>query len=202
MYSTDWLGQKKLEVIEWSRDLFKKDFLILDTETSGVRAGFHEIVQIAVIDSRGDILLDSLIKPVKPERLLEWGVGSKRAVDIHGLTPQMLTNAPAFPEVYEQLRPIVAGRDLVVFNADFDRKMIDGDCKRHQLAKLSVKKYHCAMLKYAQFYGKWNLSRQEFRWQSLESACVQLRIHLDERAHSAVGDCLRTLEVMRRLADV
>ena len=202
MYSTDWLGHKKLEVVEWSKDLFKKEFLILDTETSGVRGGFHEIVQIAVITSGGEVLLDSLVKPVKPERVLEWSTGGKRAVDIHGLTPQMLATAPVFPAIYEQLRPMVKGRDVVVFNAAFDKQMIDGDCRRHQLEKLPVKKYHCAMLKYAQYSGKWSPSRGEFRWQSLESACEQLHIPQSERAHSALGDCLTTLEVMKRMAGI
>jgi DNA polymerase-3 subunit epsilon len=105
-----------------------------------------------------------------------------------------------FPAIYEQLQPIVKGRNVVVFNAAFDRKMIDGDCKRHQLDKLPVKKYHCAMLKYAQYYGKWSPSRGDFRWQSLELACEQLRIRQSLRAHSALGDCQSTLEVMKRMA--
>jgi DNA polymerase-3 subunit epsilon len=107
-----------------------------------------------------------------------------------------------FPAVYKQLCPIVEGRNLVVYNAAFDRKMIDGDCKRHDLAKLPVKKYHCAMLKYAQYYGRLNRYGGDFRWQSLETACEQLHIRLPERAHNALGDCLRTLEVMKRLAGI
>jgi len=202
MYSTHWLEQKKLQITEWAKELFKKQFLILDTETSGIHGGVDEIVQIAVITSSGDVLLDSLVKPVNPERLMQWGTGGKRPVDVHGLTPQMLSTAPSFPAVYEQLHPLVAGQDVVVFNAAFDRKMIDGDCRRHRLEKLPVKKYHCAMLKYAQYYGKWNPARQDFRWQSLESACAQLQIRLDERAHSALGDCLRTLEVMKHMAGI
>lgn len=202
MYTADWVGHKRLEAVEWAKDLFKKEFLILDTETSGVRGGFHEIVQIAVINSAGDTLLNTLVKPVKPERVLEWSSGGKRAVDIHGLTPQMLADAPMFPAVYVQLRPIVEGRNVVVFNAAFDKQMIDGDCRRHQLAKLPVKKYHCAMLKYAEYYGKWNASRRDFRWQSLETACEQLQIHLSGRAHNALGDCLSTLEVLKRMAGI
>jgi DNA polymerase-3 subunit epsilon len=200
MQSIGGYGKHKLEASAWAKDLFKRGFLILDTETSGVRGGFHEIVQIAVVSSNGDMLLDSLVKPEHPERLLEWGSGGKRAVDVHGLSPQILKDAPPFPTVYEQLRAIVEKQNVVIYNASFDRKMLEGDCKRHQLDGLPVKKYHCAMLKYAEFYGKRNPYTGDFRWQSLEAACQQLHIRLSEQAHNALGDCLMTLEVMRRMA--
>lgn len=202
MQSIDWLKSQKLAAAAWARTMLESRFLVLDTETSGVRGGYHEIVQIAIIDSTGTPLLDSLIKPVHPERLLEWGTGSKRAIDIHGITPQMLENAPTFPAVYETISQIVAGQQVVIFNSAFDEKMIEGDARRHQLAVPSVGKYHCAMLYYAQWYGALGGYGGGFRWQSLEKACQQLHIQTPEKAHSALGDCLRTLEVVKRMADV
>jgi DNA polymerase-3 subunit epsilon len=202
MYSADWIAQNRREVTAWANDLFEQGFLILDTETTGIRSGYHEIIQIGVINSAGDVLLNTLVKPQYPERLTEWSVGGKRAIDIHGIMPHMLTDAPAFPDVHEQLCEVVKRQHLVIYNAGFDRKMIEGDCRRHQLRKISVKKYHCAMLQYAQWHGAVNRMTGGFRWQSLETACNQLHIFSHEQAHSALGDCRRTLEVMRRLASI
>ena len=200
MQSTDWRGQQKLAVTTWAKTLFEKRFLILDTETSGIRSGYHEIVQIGVLDCDGNALLDTLVRPMSPERVLDWSRGGKRAVDVHGITPQMLEDAPTFPEVYEQFCALLKGQQVVVYNAAFDRGMIEGDCLRHRLDKPAVKKYHCAMKQYAQWYAVGNSYGGGARWQSLEAACRQQRIVLPERAHSAIGDCLRTLEVMRRMA--
>lgn len=202
MYSTGQTSPNRREVSAWANDLFEHGFLILDTETSGIQGGFHEIIQIGVISSAGDVLMDTLVKPEHPELLLEWSRGGKRAVDIHGIMPEMLADAPRFPDVYGQLCDVVKGQDLVIYNADFDRKMIAGDCQRHQLASISVRKYHCAMRQYAQWYGVVNRYSGGYRWQSLENACNQLHILTAAQAHSAVGDCQRTLEVMKRLAGI
>ena len=202
MYSADWIAQNRRAVSAWAQGLFAEGFLVLDTETTGVRGGYDEIVQIGVMNSAGDVLLNTLVKPQHPERLTEWTPGGKRAVDIHGILPHMLVDAPSFPDVYDQLCATVKGQQLVIYNAGFDRRMIDGDCKRHQLRKPSVKKYHCAMLQYAQWHGAVNRMTGGFRWQSLETACNQLHIFSQEQAHSAVGDCRRTLEVMKRLAAI
>jgi DNA polymerase-3 subunit epsilon len=202
MLSTDWRGQQKQAASAWAQGLFEKRFLILDTETSGIRSGFHEIVQIGVLDSEGNVLMDTLVQPVSPERVLDWSRGGKRAVDVHGITPQMLENAPTFPAVYDPFCALLKGRQVVVYNADFDRRMIEGDCLRHRLDKPAVKKYHCTMKQYAQWYGMGSSYGGGPRWQSLEAACRQLQIQLPERAHSAIGDCLRTLEVMKRMAGV
>ena len=80
--------------IEWARDLLeKRNFVILDTETTGLSAGHDEIVQIAVIDCDGTTLLDTYVKPQHPERLTERTNG-RSASDINGITPDMLTSAP------------------------------------------------------------------------------------------------------------
>ena len=115
--------------ITWARDLLAGEFLVLDTETSGLNAGYHEIVQIAVINQAGDVLLDTYVQPQCPERLIERGDGVS-ASDINGITPDMLTAAPTWPEVAEQLRQIVAGKPVVIYNAAFDEAMIAGDCER------------------------------------------------------------------------
>ena len=45
------------------------------------------------------------------------------------------------------------------------------------------------MLEYAKFVGEWNNYHGNYRWQKLEGG-----------DHSAAGDCLATLEVIRTMA--
>jgi DNA polymerase-3 subunit epsilon len=59
------------------------------------------------------------------------------------------------------------------------------------------------MQQYAIFYGDWNDWHQSYRWQRLTSACAQQGIDqskISAPAHSALGDCLRTLELLKVMA--
>lgn len=175
--------------IEWARDLLeKKNFVILDTETSGLDAGYHEIVQIAVIDHAGNTLLDTYVKPQHPERLTERTNG-RSASDINGITPDMLENAPAWPEVAAQLWPLLFDKTLVIYNAQYDTAMIAGNCRRHHITAPDLSGANCAMIMYAEFYGEYSTYHQDFKWQPLNGG------------HTALADCLATLAVIREMAE-
>lgn len=89
------------------------DYLLLDTETTGLGSD-AEICQIAIISSNGEVLLDTLVKPM---RLIPH-----EATAIHGITNDMVADAPMFPldTIYE----ILSGRDVVVYNESYDRSML------------------------------------------------------------------------------
>lgn len=173
--------------IEWARDLLeKRDFVILDTETSGLSAGHNEIVQIAVIDHAGKTLLDTYVKPQSPELLTERTNG-RSASDINGITPDMLEDAPAWPEVAAQLWPLLAGKTTVIYNAEYDLSMIVGDCERAALEVPNITP-KCAMRAYAKFYGDWSDYWGNFKWQPLNGG------------HTALDDCLAVLELIKQMA--
>ena len=77
-------------VREWAGLLNRADVLILDTETTGL--DWPEIVDIAVIDTRGYRRLNRLVLPAQSD--IEAG-----AVAVHGITPEKLREAQA-PDVY------------------------------------------------------------------------------------------------------
>ena len=175
--------------IEWARDLLeKRDFVILDTETTGLAAGHDEIVQIAVIDHTGKTLLDTYVKPQHPERLTERTNG-RSASDINGITPDMLTSAPTWPEVYSKLSPLLVDKTLVIYNAQYDTAMIDGDCDRHNITHPDLSDVNCAMLMYAEYCGEWSSYHNSFKWQPLNGG------------HTALDDCLATLKLIQEMAE-
>lgn len=168
-----------------------QEFYILDTETTGLDDG--EVIQIALLHSSGKPLLDTLIKPVQAI--------PADATRIHGITTEMCKDAPSWPEIAENLRHVLDGKLLVVYNAVYDRKMMHKSLERHNLPKIEWKevcKWHCAMEAFAEHYGDWNDYRGNYRWQKLVTAARYCRVPVSD-AHSALGDCKMTLGVVMHM---
>ncbi len=168
-----------------------QEFYVLDTETTGLHDG--EIVQLALIKSDGQIVLDTLIKPVRPI--------PADATAIHGITDEICKDAPSWPDIAEPLKQVLQGKLLVVYNAVFDRGMMHKSQERHNLPKIEWKEicsWHCAMEAYAEFYGDYNSYRGSYRWQKLVFAAKNCGQPTDD-AHDALADCLMTLGVVKHM---
>jgi DNA polymerase-3 subunit epsilon len=190
MVSRTWLYQQRQEAAAWAHDLLKTDFVILDSETTGLDAD-DEFVQIGVINSAGEILLDTLIKPTKAI--------SSGAASVHGLSAAMLVDAPGFPAIFPKLRDLIEGRQVVAYNVAFDARILAQACYRYRLDEIASPPWHCAMKQYARYYGQWNPKYNSFKWVRLTEACLIEGIAV-EGAHSAAGDCLMTLKIIQNMA--
>lgn len=176
---------------ELARSLLADDVVILDTETTGL-GDSDQIVQLAVISSSGDILIDTLIKPSCP-----IGEG---AIRVHGIGEQMVINAPTFDQVYPDFVQVVSQKRIVVYNAPYDQRLLmqstrDND-RRWFLRNLQ---WVDVMMPYAQFWGDWSEWHGNYRWQKLTTACNQQDIRV-ENAHNALADCRMTLALLKKLA--
>lgn len=156
--------------------------LILDTETTALDG---EIIQIAIIDTAGEVLLNTYIQPQEQERIKASG-----AFEIHGISPEMLTGAPTFPQVYEQIRAISEGRQVVIYNVSFDCSRLRSDCARHKLPELNTDEWECVMVMAAQWYGQWSNYWKDYKWQPLNGG------------HDALGDCQAVLSLLKEMAEV
>lgn len=157
-------------------------FVILDTETTGL--GYAHTVEIAVIDLYGNVLFSRRIKP--PCAIEET------AVWVHGITEEMLADCPTFDKVYSELWAVLSGKTgIITYNADFDYSVLRYDCDYHNLASLPVaqENWHCAMLLFAKYVGEWSDYYGGYRYQSLPLG-----------NHTALGDSLGTLELIREMA--
>lgn len=182
--------------ILWARELLQADdFCILDTETTGLE-NTDQICQIALIDSVGNPLLDSLVKPTIPIH--------RNASMIHGIYDDQVANAPTFEEILIPLLKAIGRRDLVIYNAEFDLRLIRQSIKPYKIQLafptsdrrgcrvfLNGGSIHCAMLQYSQFIGEWNEYHSNYKWQRLPGG-----------DHSAIGDCRATLGVIRKMAAI
>jgi DNA polymerase-3 subunit epsilon len=192
----------RAEAVDWARRMLERDILILDTETTGLSAE-DEIVEIAVINRSGEVLLNQRIQPRNPARLLLRDARSGRcAADIHGIRPEMLNGQPTFPQVYDQLRDVLLLKPVVIYNADYDTRMIAQDCARYGLYQ-PLFSFSCAMKYFAAWRGVPGRNPGEYRWHKLDDAVLALNVPMnqfDEHAHSALGDCHRTLAVLKAMA--
>jgi len=169
-------------------------FVILDTETTGLNNA--EIVSIAVVGSNGETLLDTLIKPIRPI--------PADATRIHGITNEMVVSAPAFESILPELQRLLTGTNVIVYNAVYDRKMLHQSAEAAGLPKTDWKvlsDWYCAMETFAEVYGDWNDYHQSYRWQKLTTACHYYDVPV-VGAHGALADCLMTLEVCKKMAEL
>jgi DNA polymerase III epsilon subunit-like protein len=87
--------------------------LYLDTETTGLHAsGGDAIVEIAIVDERGVALINTL---VNPNRTIPW-----HASNVHGLSDSMVRGMPDLNDLLPQIRKVISGQQLVIYNAPFD----------------------------------------------------------------------------------
>ena len=185
-----WINSRE-EIIKWAVNLLEEDdALIVDTETTGLSSQ-DEIIQLAILDLDGKVLLDTLLKPTMPI--------SSEAYELHGIGSQSLKNAPSILELYDEIANLIRNRYLVAYNAAFDQRLLTQTCNRHGLPKFEVAGWYCAMEKYTYFRGKQD-SEKDYKSPSLISACTQQGIIVD-RAHEAVQDCLLTLELIKSMAN-
>lgn len=174
-----------LEMIE------RDNFLVLDTETTGLRQG--EICQIAIIESTGAVLLDCLVKTQDPI--------PADATAIHGITDAMVADSPTWDLLVKPVQDMLQGRDLVVYNAIYDRKMMHQTAERAGLPKVEWKEvatWWCAMEAAAEWYGDWNSYHQSYRYQKLVRIAYLLGIPTNG-AHTALADAQMTLAVCRAM---
>ena len=167
-------------------------FLILDTETTGLERG--EVVQIGVIDSSGKTIINTFVKPVEPI--------PASTTRIHGITNQMVATAPRFGDVIDSLRQALNGQQVIVYNAVYDRKMLHQSAEAAGIEKTEwkdISRWWCAMEGFAEVYGEYNSARRSYRWQKLATAARYYGIPLVEE-HSALGDCLTTLAICKHMA--
>lgn len=158
------------------------DAIYFDTETTGIDNN-AEIIQFGIVNSRGEVLLDTLIQCE--------GEISAEAQAVHGITKEHLKTAPTWPDVHDAICEALANADIIkAYNIQFDLKMLRQTAKKHNLKTPSFKKQRCVMKDYAKRFT------DSGRWVKLTEACKQQNINIsDIKAHNAAGDC----EMTRRL---
>jgi DNA polymerase-3 subunit epsilon len=116
----------------------KKPLAFIDFETTGINLGTDRIVEIAIVKILTDNTRSVKRKLINPEIPIP-----KSASDVHGITDEMVKDAPTFKQVAQELKQMLDGCDFAGYNSnrfdipllmeEFLRAQVDFDMKNRKL---------------------------------------------------------------------
>lgn len=142
------------------------------------------------MNARGETIFETRLKPTVSI--------DSAASAVHGISDDELASAPSWPDIEQQLQHHIGRRPLVIFNAEFDTRILKQTAAAHNdpaswLDSLTV---YCAMQLAARYYGATN----RYGTISLASAVSQAGLDWTGEAHSAVTDAVMTARVVNNIA--
>jgi DNA polymerase III epsilon subunit-like protein len=173
---------------EWAKErLADTKTVVIDCETTGILRNdpTTEIVQLTVTNTAMRPLFSMLIKPAQPM--------SDQLVGIHGISNDMVSESPVFPQVAKLISFILDGKHVVAYNADFDIALLVHLYKKYNMAVPKFSGVSCCMDRYSEWKGEWNESKGSVRWQKLPNLSGM-------PAHDALADCISTVRIMDLMA--
>ena len=173
--------------------IMEENYIVIDTETTGLNAAEDEILQVSIIDNEGAVLFDSYIRPTQHT---EWAEAER----VNHITPEMVADAPTIAEVMPEINDILNRYDKIVgYNLKFDKAFLENNG-----AEFLSTEYADVMKMFAPIYGEWNDQRGSYKWQKLTIAADYYGYDWSEHkeAHNSLGDCYATLHVYKEINEV
>lgn len=161
----------------------KKQYAILDFETTGLKAGYHRIIEVgAVIVNDGEII-DSYAQLMDPGERIPSFITS-----LTGISNEMVRGQPSPEQIMPKLKAFVGDVPIIAHNASFDSRFFHAEMSNAGLSH-SVP-FLCTMM----------LSRRlvqdspNYRLGTLVDH-LQLKKPKNVRAHRALDDVYLTAEL-------
>lgn len=167
------------------------EFVAFDTETSGAYPIGNEIVEFGAVRWKNGQIVDTYQTLLKPrERMTDFIIG------IHGITNEMVTDAPLMKDKVQEIKKFFEGAFLMAHHAPFDMGFVGVDFEKNQIA-MPTEPVICTSL----------LSRvmiPESPNHKLQTLIGELNLERGtaHRAHDDAKACLMVgIECFRRLGD-
>jgi DNA polymerase-3 subunit epsilon len=93
--------------------VLKRPLAVIDLETTGVNPGTDRIVEIAIVKIMPDGTRQVKRKLINPEMLIP-----KSSSDIHGITDEMVKDAPTFKQVANEIKQFLENCDIGGYNSN------------------------------------------------------------------------------------
>jgi DNA polymerase-3 subunit epsilon len=161
--------------------------LALDTETTGLDPLRDRIVSLGAVRLQGAELLRSEVVDllINPGRKIP---GASTA--IHGISEQMVLNAPSYAEVAPTIMAVLKGIALIGHHAVFDLAVL-----RRASTAIGIDWQDPPWLDTALLYSALHPEAREF---DLDAVALQVGVTVNGR-HTALGDALATAEIYLKL---
>ena len=104
-----------------------RDFAAIDFETANNERS--SVCSVGVIIVRNGEFVDSFYSLIQPEP----NYYNYWCTQVHGLTRNDTEEAPAFPEVWKQIEPLIEGLPLVAHNKAFDESCLKAVFRCYQM---------------------------------------------------------------------
>lgn len=167
-------------IMSYDNRYYNKNFVVLDIETTGLSPFVDEICEISAIKVKNFIPQENFYTLIKPKQQIPENV-----IKIHGITNEMVKDAPSLEDVLPKLLDFIKDSTLVIHNADFDLSFINTALKKFNLPVLTNQVEDTLLI-----------SRQYFPFMShsLEALCDDFMFEHKPK-HRAKEDTLATLEL-------
>lgn len=161
--------------------------LVMDLETTGLDVRGDRVVSIGAVRVHGR----RVFRSHNMDRLVNPGMAIPEiSTSVHGITDGMVTDAPAFPEIYPQLQEMMSGMVIVGHNVAYDLAILRAECARYDLAWSAPPVLDTLFL----------ASLLEPQPESLELESLAQHHGVDVHGrHTALGDSLVTAEIFTKM---
>lgn len=176
---------------EQAKHWIERYSFILDTETTGLEDD-AEACEISIITTEGEVLFDEIIKPSKP-------IG-RTAMSIHGIRNMDIKDKAGIEAHADTLRVLLENQAIVVYNAAYDKRIIENTFKAAGLEPPKNVTWQCAMLAYAEWRGVRNPGKKGWRWHKLTDAMEYHGLAFSGMEHRALPDAKATRQLVRLMA--
>ena len=161
--------------------------VVLDGETTGLDVARDRLVSIAGVRMHGT----GLYRHLAFDRMVNPGVPIPRAsTAVHGISDRMVERAPAAGQVLPELADFIGDAVVVGHNIGFDLALLAAEAGRAGLAWRQPRALDTGHLAAALDPGLTDLN--------LDTLADRYSVRVEGR-HTALGDCLLTAAVWRRL---
>ncbi len=114
------VADQRVATVRWAQHTLSAGAVVVAIGTSGLYLSVGAVCEIAVIDTAGRNLLDTLVNPRTPV--------ARSARHLHQLSDDVLAGAPTLRAALPDLLSVTAGRTVAAYHAGFVRSMILGEC--------------------------------------------------------------------------
>ena len=161
-------------------------FVVIDTETTGLKASFDKIIQLSAVRYEEWDPVEKWTTYINPKKAI-----SEEATKVNGITEDMLVDKPTINQVLRSFEEFLGNDALVGYNLPFDIKFL-------YMAGMDLTKVK------RKYYDVLPLAQKAYKKDDLDSfklSSVARENNIYYYEHDSLQDCLATGAVFKKIVD-